>query len=254
MLKPRLIPVLTIRNGGLVKTVGFSNHRYIGDPINAVKIFNDKEADELSIIDIDATVMGKRPDLSMIRRIAAESRMPLCYGGGVNSVEAASEIISSGVEKVAISSSALRSPQLVEEIATELGSQSISVALDVRKVEGEYIVFTHNGSVRHDGVLRDHLGEFERRGAGEIVLTNIDRDGFLAGLDLELAQLAKSNLRTPVTIVGGASSLENCASIVRESGVSGVGAGSLFVYKGSLRAVLINYPDPARKNAVLQPN
>src|SRR3990172_8493156 len=178
MLRPRIIPCLLVKNAGLVKTVQFSNPKYVGDPINAVRIFNEKEVDELIVVDIDATTQNREPDYSMIKNLAAECRMPLCYGGGVRTAAQLQQIISLGVEKVAFSSAAVNTPELISEAATKVGSQSVVVVMDIKKsgLLRRYEVFTHNGT-RETGL--DPV-TFARRaeelGAGEVVVNSIDRD------------------------------------------------------------------------------
>jgi cyclase len=254
MLRPRIIPCLLVHDGGLVKTVRFKDPKYVGDPINAVKIFNEKETDELVVLDIDASVNGAEPDFRLIEHLAMECRMPLCYGGGVKTVEQASRIISLGVEKVALSSAAVENPQLVSDIAREIGSQSVVVVLDVRKkMFGRgYEVFTHNGKrSAHRGVV-EAAREAERLGAGEVVVNSIDLDGAMKGYDLDLARLVQAELGIPLTLLGGAGSLADIGELVSACGVVGAAAGSLFVFKGSYRAVLINYPNPAVREQLIR--
>ena len=215
MLRPRIIPCLLIRNKGLVKTVKFASSKYVGDPINAVKIFNEKEADELIVFDIDATVNGIAPDLVMIKKLAAECRMPLCYGGGVNTVELARQIIGLGVEKVAISSEAHADPKLISAIANEIGSQSVVVVIDVKKsFFGKYEVYTHNGKKSTGLHPVDVAKEAEKFGAGEIIINSIDNDGQMKGYDLDLAVKVREAIRLPMSVLGGAGSLEDIESLV----------------------------------------
>ena len=189
MLRPRIVPVLLIRDKGLVKTRRFADDKYVGDPINAVKIFNEKQVDELILLDIDATAQGAAPDLAQLRDIAIESRMPLCYGGGVTSAKQAAAIIALGVEKVSVSAAALKRPDLIREIADQVGRQSTVVTVDVRKegLLGQYHVYSHTGTRRHKVKLLDFVAEAEQLGAGEIVINAIDRDGMMQGYDLKLA-------------------------------------------------------------------
>ena len=254
MLRPRIIPCLLVHEGGLVKTVGFKDPKYVGDPINAVKIFNEKEADELVVLDIDATVNNAEPDFKLIARLAAECRMPLCYGGGVRTVAQAKKIIGLGVEKVAISAAALADPTLITRIADEIGSQSVVVVLDVKKrlLGKDHDVFTHNGRKNTRQAVLDVALEAQSRGAGEIVFNVIDNDGRMKGYDLALAQRMRHALRVPMTMLGGAGSLADIGSLVQACGVIGASAGSLFVFKGAYRAVLINYPNPAQKDELIR--
>ena len=253
MLRPRIIPCLLVSDGGLVKTQRFKDPKYVGDPINAVKIFNEKEADELVVFDIDATAQGREPDYTMIGHLAIECRMPLCYGGGVTTRAQAKRIIGLGVEKVAISAAAIARPELVSEIADEVGSQSIVVVLDVKKpiFGSDFDVYTHNGKKRVRERLSALVREFENLGAGEIVINSIDRDGMMKGYDLDLAERIRAATRLPVTILGGAGSLGDIGALIRRCGIIGAAAGSLFVFKGAYRAVLINYPNPAQKDDII---
>lgn len=253
MLRPRIIPCLLVRNKGLVKTVKFGPSKYVGDPINAVKIFNEKEADELIVLDIDATATGTPPDFVMIQKLAAECRMPLCYGGGVTTVEQAKRIIGLGVEKVAISAAALADPKLISAIAAEIGSQSVVVVLDVKKLFfGKYEVYTHNGQKRTGRSPVELAQEAEKFGAGEIVINSIDNDGLMKGYDLGLAAKVREAIHLPMSVLGGAGSLADIGRLVSACGVVGASAGSLFVFKGTYRAVLINYPDQARKEDIVR--
>lgn len=253
MLRPRIIPCLLIRKKGLVKTVKFGPGKYVGDPINAVKIFNEKEADELIVLDIDATANGAEPDFALIQKLAAECRMPLCYGGGVKTVEQAKRIIGLGVEKVAISSAALADPQLITAIAAEIGSQSVVVVLDVKKsFFGKYEVYTHNGQKGSGRSPVDLARLAESLGAGEVVLNSIDLDGQMKGYDIDLAKKVREAIKLPMSVLGGAGSLDDIGKLISNCGVVGASAGSLFVFKGSLRAVLINYPTGVERDALVR--
>ena len=251
MLRPRIIPCLLVHKGGLVKTQGFKDPKYVGDPINAVRIFNEKEADELLVLDIDATVKKSAPDFSLIAKLAAECRMPLCYGGGVTTSDQAARIVDMGVEKVALSAAAIANPDLLTKMAHAVGRQSVVGVIDVRKRTGlfkkGYEVYTHNGKISRadDPVLL--AKQLQDAGAGEIVLNSIDRDGQMQGYDLELAVQLKQVLSVPVTFLGGAGSLDHLSDLIAKLGVVGAAAGSLFVFKGKYRAVLINYPMPEQK-------
>ena len=249
MLRPRIIPCLLVHDGGLVKTVRFQHPKYVGDPINAVKIFNEKEADELIVLDIDASVRGVEPNVRLIEQFAAECRMPLCYGGGIKTTEHAKRIIGLGVEKVAISSAALENPALITEVSDEIGRQSVVVVLDVKRRSGgaEYDVVIHNGKVGTGKSVASVAQQIEALGAGELVVNSIDNDGEMKGYDLQLAKLLRAAVQIPLTILGGAGSLADIGSLIRACGVVGAAAGSLFVFKGAYRAVLINYPPAAQK-------
>lgn len=249
MLRPRVIPCLLVHNKGLVKTVKFASPKYVGDPINAVKIFNEKEVDEIVVLDIDATANGTEPAYEMIRNIAAECRMPLCYGGGVRTVEQAVRIIKMGVEKVAISAAAVADPSLVSTIVKHVGSQSMVVVLDVRQdpKTGRLEVWTHNGSRNAKKDPVEFAMQLEALGVGEITVNSIDRDGTMNGYDTELVRSIREVIAVPMTVLGGAGSLLDIESLVSTFGIIGAAAGSLFVFKGVYRAVLINYPNRAQK-------
>ncbi len=237
-----------------MKTQGFRSPKYLGDPINAVKIFNEKKADELMILDIDATVNCVEPNYSLIEKLAAECRMPLIYGGGINSVEQASRIIRLGIEKVAISAAAVVDPTIVTRLSEAVGRQSVAVVLDVRKKSGQlargYELCSHNAKMVHNRDPVAFAKVMQEAGSGEIVINSVDRDGSMKGYDLVLAQQMHATLRVPITMLGGAGSLEDIAALIRKFGVIGAAAGSLFVFKGKYRAVLINYPTAAQKDEI----
>lgn len=251
MLRPRIIPCLLVHKGGLVKTQAFNAPKYIGDPINAVRIFNEKEADELMVLDIDATVNKVAPDFGLIAKLAAECRMPLCYGGGVTTAEQAARIVDMGVEKVAVSAAAIATPNLLTEMAAAVGRQSVVAVLDVRNQTGLfskcYEVCTHNSKAVHKLDPVALARQLQDAGAGEIVINSVDRDGLMQGYDLDLAAQFKQALKVPVTFLGGAGALDHMGELISKLGVVGAAAGSLFVFKGKYRAVLINYPTPEQK-------
>ena len=250
MLRPRIIPCLLVHQGGLVKTVGFKNPKYVGDPINAVKIFNEKECDELIVVDIDATVRGVEPDYRAIEHMATECRMPLCYGGGVRTPEQAKRIISLGVEKVSISAAAVENPELVAEIANAVGRQSVVVVIDARKraLGRGWDVWTRNAGKSAKLDALDFAARVADLGAGEIVMNSIDLDGKMTGYVLDLARRLRARVTVPMTMLGGAGSLEHMGQLFEACGVVGAAAGSLFVFKGQYRAVLINYPNVKQKD------
>lgn len=254
MLRPRITPCLLVHEGGLVKTVGFKDPKYVGDPINAVKIFNEKESDELIVLDIDATRLGKEPDYKLIQDLAAECRMPLAYGGGVRTPEQAKRIIELGVEKVCLSSAAIEDPSCIRRIADAVGGQSVVVVLDVRKKTGffasSYELCSHNATRAHKLDPIAFARECQAQGAGEIVINSVERDGTMKGYDVDLAKQMRAALRIPMSVLGGAGSLADIEALIRACGVVGCAAGSLFVFKGQYRAVLINYPQPAQKDAL----
>lgn len=252
MLRPRIIPCLLIHQGGLVKTRRFKEPKYVGDPINAVKIFNEKESDELMVLDIDATVSQAEPNYALIAKLAAECRMPLCYGGGITTPAQAARIVGLGVEKVSVSAAALARPALLTEMAAAIGRQSVVAVLDVRKRTGlfskGYEVCTHNARQAHKADPIALVQQLQGAGAGEIVINSIDRDGEMQGYDLELARQSRGVAKVPLTLLGGAGSLAHMGELFSACGVVGAAAGSLFVFKGPYRAVLINYPTAAQKD------
>ncbi len=243
MLRTRVIPCLLLRNGGLVKTVKFDNPTYVGDPINAVKIFNEKEVDELVFLDISATVEGRGPNFDLVRDIATEAFMPFGYGGGVTTLEQVRQLIASGAEKVVINTGAVERPSLVSEAAENIGSQSVVVAIDVSKsLFGRYEVVTHSATRKTGKDPVEWACEMEKAGAGEIVVNSVDRDGRMNGYDVALVRKITDAVRVPVVACGGAGKLQDLREAVVEGGASAVAAGSLFVFHGKHRAVLITYP------------
>jgi cyclase len=253
MLRPRITPCLLIHEGGLVKTTRFKDPKYVGDPINAVKIFNEKEADELIVLDIDATVHGVEPNFRLIAQFAAECRMPLCYGGGVKTAAQAKRIIGLGVEKVAISAAALHDASLVPAIADGVGRQSVVVVLDVKsRTFGGHEVYTHNGTKGTGRSPVEVARAMAEAGAGEIVINSIDHDGMMKGYDLKLARAIREAVNVPITVLGGAGSLTDIGKLFETCGVVGASAGSLFVFKGPYRAVLISYPSLEQRDEIIR--
>jgi cyclase len=245
MLRPRVIPVLLVDNGRLVKTQKFDNPRYIGDPVNAVRIFNEKSCDEMVLLDINVSANNGVPDYEMISKCASECRMPLCYGGGIQSVEQIKRIINLGVEKVAINSVALKEPGIIEEAANLVGRQSIVGVMDIAydSKSRKYTVTSNRGRNHTNWDPISWSKQLELRGAGEILVNSVDRDGTMAGFDLVLAEMIRASVNIPITILGGAGSIQHIEELFSSLGVTGAGCGSLFVFKGRLRAVLINYPE-----------
>jgi imidazole glycerol-phosphate synthase subunit HisF len=254
MLRPRIIPCLLVKDKGLVKTVAFSESKYVGDPINAVKIFNEKGVDELIVLDIDATVKGAEPNYIMIENFATESRMPLCYGGGIKNTEQAKRIIGLGVEKVAISSGAIETPQLITKIANAIGNQSVVAVIDVRTEKEQFLVYTHNGKKKVQSSLHNIIRELENAGVGEIVLNSIDNDGRMKGYNISMVENVFESINVPLTILGGAGKLDDIGDIIKRFGIIGAAAGSLFVFKGVYKAVLINYPTLAERDTLIMQN
>lgn len=243
MLLTRVIPCLLLRNQGLVKTVKFKDPKYVGDPINAVKIFNDKEIDELLFLDITATNERKRPPLKVISEIASECFMPLAYGGGIRTLDDLREIFTVGVEKVCINSYAVEDPAFIGKAADIFGSQSIVVSIDVKKsLLGRYEVHTHGGTRNAKLDPVKHAVAMEQMGAGELFINSIDRDGTMQGYDIGLIRKVASAVRIPVIACGGAGKLADLTDAWKNGGASAVSAGSMFVFHGKHRAVLISYP------------
>lgn len=235
-----------------MKTVGFKDPKYVGDPVNAVKIFNEKEADELIVVDIDATRQDAELDYKTIAHMAAECRMPLCYGGGVKTADQAKRIIGLGVEKVSISAAAVARPELISEIADAVGRQSVVVVIDAKKkmLGRGWEVWTHNATRNAKLDALDFAARAAELGAGEIVMNSVDLDGRMTGYDLELARRLRDRVNIPMTMLGGAGNLAHMGELFESCGVVGAAAGSLFVFKGQFRAVLINYPDTAHKDVL----
>lgn len=256
MLRPRIIPCLLVHEKGLVKTINFKNPTYIGDPINAVRIFNEKEVDELMVIDIDASRLNREPDYQMIEYIAAECRMPLCYGGGIKTIHQAQRIFELGVEKVALSSVAIEQPEIITSIANIVGNQSVVVVLDVKKhvLTGKYEIRTYNSQKSTGLNPVDFAEQAEQLGAGEIVINSIDNDGVMKGYDIKLIEKIRKCVNVPITVLGGAGSLEDIGELIKMFGTLGLAAGSLFVFKGPYKAVLINYPNKELKDRLISEN
>jgi imidazole glycerol-phosphate synthase subunit HisF len=255
MIETRVIPCLLLRKQGLVKTVGFRKARYLGDPINIVRLFNDKEVDELVFLDIDATPARRGPRFDLLAQIASECFMPFCYGGGVRTQDDIHALFRLGVEKVAINTHAVEDPSFVSEAARRFGSQSIIVSIDAKRTwlgRDEVRVRGGRQGTGIDPVA--HAVEMERRGAGELLVTSIDRDGSMRGYDLDLIRRVTAAVRIPVVACGGAGSTRDLGQVVRDGGASAAAAGSLFVFQGRHRAVLVNYPSPAELSALFQPD
>lgn len=252
MLQNRVMPCLLLRNRGLVKTVKFKDPAYVGDPINTIRIFNEKEVDELILLDITATPENKPPNFELVADIAGECFMPLAYGGGVRSVEDVKRLTGLGAEKVAINSAAYRDPDLISRAAAAVGSQSVIAAIDVKKtLFGKYKAMHGGGKVEAKTTAVEQAVRVQELGAGEILLTSIDRDGTFSGYDLELIRAVTAAVNIPVIACGGAGKLDDFGRAVKEAGASAVAAGSLVVYQGPHRAVLVNFPKPADLKRVL---
>ena len=254
MLRSRIIPCLLVHKKGLVKTLRFSveDGKYVGDPINAVKIFNEKNVDEIMVIDIDATVRGHEPDYEMIKNVATECRMPLCYGGGVRTVVQDRKIIKLRAEKVAVSAAALENICLLNEMSEAVGAQSVVLVLDIAKKKSlwggtYYEIFTHNGKRKTGKKLYDFLEEIKNISYGELVINNIDLDGVMTGYDMDMCDNVRELTDVPLTFLGGAGSYDDLKKLVSRFKIIGAAAGSIFIFKGKYKAVLIQYPLPKEK-------
>ncbi len=242
MFRPRVIPCLLLKDKGLVKTINFQNPNYIGDPINAVRLFNDFEADELVFLDIDASKTGKPVDLNFVKKIGEEAFMPFAVGGGISSLDEIHSILNNGAEKVVINTSVIVNPNFIKEAAEVFGSQSIIVSIDVKKESGKYKAYTKSGTKESGFEAIDLAKQMEKLGAGELIINSIDKDGTMSGFDLELIKKISSAVNIPVIALGGAGKLSDFKKAVN-SGATAVAAGSLFVYSGKNKGILINYPD-----------
>jgi imidazole glycerol-phosphate synthase subunit HisF len=243
MFRPRVIPVLLLRNLGLVKSIKFKDYRYIGDPINAVKLFNDLRADELVFLDISASKEKRKISLDFVRKVGDESNMPFAVGGGIRTLGDIREILNSGAEKVIINTAAVENPDFIKQASQEFGSSTIVVCIDIKKkFLGNNVVWTYSGTkaTLFDPVIYANL--MSECGAGEILVQCIDQDGMMGGYDIELISTISNSVTIPVIACSGAGSYQHLKNAVRQANVSAVAAGSLFVYHGPRRAVLINYP------------
>lgn len=245
MYRARIIPCLLVRGNGLVKTRKFKDPVYIGDPVNAIRIFSDKEVDEIVVLDIDATREGREPNYALIEEMAGEAFMPMAYGGGIRTLKQIRQLIRCGIEKVVINSAAVESTDVIREAVDIFGSQAVVGAVDVKKsLLGGYRVVTKSATLDTKLPLDQHIQNLVFAGAGEIFLNSVDRDGTLAGYDLQLIRVITQSVNVPVVACGGAGSVEHLKQAVTEAGASAVAAGSMFVFHGKHRAVLINYLKP----------
>lgn len=252
-MEVRVIPVLLLKNGMLYKSVNFKKHKYIGDPINAVKIFNEKEVDELIFLDIEASVKGKEPDYSTLTDIASECFMPLCYGGGVKTMKEIEKIMYTGVEKISLNTSALENPGFVKDAVAEYGSTTIVGSIDAKKtLFSGYKVYGHAGSKKRNLDPVEWAKQIEDLGVGEVLINSIDRDGLMEGYDVPLIKSIAGSLSIPVIACGGAGSLDHMSKAVTDGQASAVAAGSFFVFQGKHRAVLITYPDSSELKRTFQ--
>jgi cyclase len=252
MLQHRVIPVLLLDGKGLVKTVKFKSPKYVGDPINAIKIFNNKMVDELVFLDIKASKEKKGPNFDMLRNIASECFMPLGYGGGISSVEEIKKILNIGFEKVILNTQAIENPTLVSQAASETGNQSVVVSVDIQKnVFGKYKLYHHASNSKHKKDWLDHIDEMVQLGAGEIIINSVDNDGIMKGYNIELIKMVSERVNIPIVACGGAGKIDDFRNAA-DAGASALAAGSLFVFHGPHKAVLINYPTQKNLKKVFQ--
>lgn len=245
MFRPRVIPVLLLKNLGLVKSVKFNNFRYIGDPINAVKLFNDLGADELVFLDILANRENRSMSLDFVKRVGDEANMPFSVGGGISNLQEIQQVLRAGAEKVILNTFAVENPDFIKEASSEFGSSTIVVSIDVRKnLLGKELTYTYSGkkSTKYDPIAFARIAE--EKGAGEIIINSIENDGMMYGYDLSLIKRVSEAVRIPVVALGGAGSYNDMKKAVIEGYASAVAAGSMFVFHGPRKAVLINYPSP----------
>lgn len=243
MLLNRIIPVLLVQNQGLYKTMEFKKPKYVGDPINTIKIFNDKEVDELILLDIGASKSKKAPDFQLIEDVASECFMPLSYGGGITNMEQVKRVFGLGIEKISLNKCCLNDLSLVEEASKYFGSQSIVVSVDVKKsLFGRYMIYDHVSKKTLKLDLNSHIQAIQEAGAGELLVTSVDQEGKMLGYDIDLYQKLKDLIKVPLIANGGAGSVDDFVEINKQTQISGMAAGSMFVFKGKHRAVLINYP------------
>ncbi len=248
--RPRIIPVLLYDDRDLIKTINFKDRTYLGDPVNAVKIFNRKGIDELSVLDIGATKNHREPDFELLKDIASEAFMPLSCGGGITNLEQVHELLAIGYEKVVINSELVRNPKLITESAEAFGSQSIVASIDAQIIKGQYHCVINDGQEVTDKVPVELAREAERLGAGEIIINSVDRDGMMQGYDIELVKSVADAVKIPVTAIGGAGGIEDLKKVLNEGHAHAAAGGSMFVYYGRLKAVLITAPSEIElKNA-----
>lgn len=240
--RPRIIPVLLIDDRDLIKTKQFANPAYLGDPVNAVKIFNRKGIDELAILDISATRRRTNPDFELLEDIASQAFMPLSYGGGIKTIEQVRKLLAIGYEKVIINTELIRNPKLVEQAVSLAGSQSVVASIDAKLVGNDYFCVIEDGKVVTDKSPSELAKEAERLGAGEILINSVDRDGMMNGYDIELVKSVVDSVDIPVTACGGAAGIEDLRNVLTNGKAHAAAGGSMFVFYGRLKAVLITAP------------
>ncbi len=249
MYRPRVIPVLLLKDKGLVKTVKFNKSRYIGDPINAVRIFNDLEADELVFLDITASKEKRTISLDLVKEIGDEAYMPFAVGGGIKTIEDVEEILKAGAEKVVFNTVLLDNLDIISEVSLKFGSQSVIASVDVKKnFFGKYVVYVKSGKVKLKTPLLDYVKQIEQKGAGEIIINSIDNDGMMQGYDLDLIKSVSNIVDIPVIACGGAWELKHLKDANEKAYASAVAAGSMFVFHGPRKGILVNYPEKEELN------
>tara|TARA_B100000989_G_C19440590_1_gene427145 strand:- start:168 stop:926 length:759 start_codon:yes stop_codon:yes gene_type:complete len=249
MYRPRIIPVLLLKGQGLYKSVKFKNYNYIGDPINAVKLFNDLKADELTFLDINATKEKRTISLDLIKDIGEEANMPFSVGGGIESIKDIEQIIKAGAEKVVINTHAIKKPYFIKEASNYFGSSTICVCVDVKKnMFGKQKIYSNTGTRISSNNILDFCKLMEQNGAGELIIQSVDKDGTMEGYDINLLASVSKNLTIPVIGLGGAKSINNLKETYDQCNLNGLAAGSLFVYQGTKKGVLINYPEKNEVN------
>ncbi len=241
-LRPRVMPCLLLRGAGLIKTVEFEAPKYLGDPINAVRIFNDKEVDELMLLDVEATTSGKGIQFDVVQEIVSEAFVPVCYGGGVRTVDDATRLLALGVEKISLNAAAVADPALVTALSEKFGASTVVVSIDARKKRRRYEVMVKRGKVATGLEPADWAARAEALGAGEICINSIDRDGTMKGYDIELVSSVAAAVKVPVVAMGGAGSVDDLRAVVGQGHASACAAGAMFVFQGKHRAVLISFP------------
>jgi cyclase len=253
MFRPRVIPVLLLKNQGLVKSVAFKNHRYIGDPINAVKIFNDLKADELVFLDILASKENRTISLDFVKNVGEEANMPFAAGGGITTLEQIKAIIAAGAEKVVINNKAAQDPDFIRAASETFGSSTIVVCIDVKKkFLGKEQTWTLNGNKPTGMSPVEFANQMEEKGAGEIIIQSIERDGAMQGYDLILIRKISEAVKIPVIALGGAGNIQHMKQAYKEAYANGLAAGSMFVYHGARHGILISYPDRAEIETIGQ--
>ena len=241
MLRPRIIPCILIDCEDVVKKINFKDGIYIGDPLNIVRLFNEKKSDEIIIIDISASKLKQNPNYNLIENIAAEARMPVAYGGGIKTAEQALRIFNSGIEKISVSSLFFENKSEISKIVKSVGSQSLVLTLDVKRFENKYSIFTNNGDKFVTNNIVDLIKEVQDLNIGEIIINNIDKEGTMSGYDNDLIKLFYENCLIPLTVLGGVGKREHLVESINKFGSIGYACGSYFIFKGPRKAVLISY-------------